>query len=138
MIPVVMLAINTGVLFSLITFFSLTVTRPLFEHILAIYLIVVVTGAIDIFFPAGWAIQVYITVNTILSITQVAQPVLSLLINIFATSIIALKAWCVCVHSVFAKHCVDVDCALIDNPTCAYIQETPQVAEGQWDRYPNS
>jgi hypothetical protein len=104
MIPVVMLAINTGMFFPLfITLFCFTVTCPSFEHILVIYLIIVVAGAIDIFFSRG-AVQVYITLNIILSFSQVAQVVLSLLINIFATSITALKAWCVRVRGVFAKH----------------------------------
>jgi hypothetical protein len=104
MIPVVMLAINTGMFPPLfITLFCLTVTCPSFEYILVIYLIIVVGGAIDIFFSRG-AVQVYITLNIILSLSQVAQVVLSLLINIFATSITALKAWCVRVRGVFAKH----------------------------------
>jgi hypothetical protein len=138
MIPVVMLAINTGVFFPLfIMLFCFTVTCPSFVYILVIYLIIVVGGAINIFFSRG-TIQMYITLDIILTFSQVAQVVLSLLINIFAMSITALKAWCVRIHGVFPNHCVDVDCTLINNITCTYIQEILQVAEGKWDRYPNS
>ena len=36
--------------------------------------------------------------------TQLAYQTLSLLINIYATSIIALKTWCVCVDSALGTH----------------------------------
>jgi hypothetical protein len=63
--------------------------------------------------------------------TQLAHQTLSLLINIAATSIIALKAWCVCVYGDF------VDGALIDDTTRAYMKEIPQVVDGKWDGCPN-
>ena len=71
----------------------------------------------------------------LLNITQVAHLAFSLSINIYATSVIALKAWCVHVDGVFEKHFVDF--ALIDHMTRAYIQEIQQVADGKRDRCPN-
>ena len=62
---------------------------------------------------------------------QFTYPALSLLINIFATSIIALKAWCVHVHGVFRIQFLG--CALIDDMMRMYIQEIPQVADGKRD-----
>jgi hypothetical protein len=75
-----------------------------------------------------------ITAN-IINITHPAHLTLSMLINIFATFIITLKAWCVRVYAVFGKYFVV--CALIDDATSAYIQEIPQVADRRRDRYPN-
>jgi hypothetical protein len=63
------------------------------------------------------------------------QLALSLLINIYATFIIALKAWCVHFDRILGKHLVD--CALIDDPMRAYIQEIPQVADENRDRCQN-
>jgi hypothetical protein len=103
-------------------------TRLSFEHLLVIYLITVVVRAMQVitnddqfFFP--------------LVVTQVTHMTLSLIINIYATSIVALKAWCARVHRVFRKHFVDR--GLIENTTCAYIQETPQIADGKRDRCPS-
>jgi hypothetical protein len=139
MIPVVMLVINIGVLFSVfMTLFCLTVTCPSFEHILVAYLMMLTALVIEIITtvtdPTSHIHIIYIS-GSIISITQIAHIALSLLVNIFATSIIALKAWCVHVHVVFDKYFVD--CALIDDTTCAYIQEIPQVADGKRDWYPN-
>jgi hypothetical protein len=80
-------------------------------------------------------IPMEITLGHMINITQVAHVALSSLINIFATSIITLKAWCVRVYGVSRKHFVE--CALIDDTTCAYVQEIPQVHDGKQDRYPN-
>jgi hypothetical protein len=97
MIPVVMLAINTGVLSSVfMTSYCLTVTCPSFQYILVAYLMIV----------TGWIIQVnlnltdprYNSFGSIVAIIQMAHMALSLSVNIFATSIIALKAWYVRVY----------------------------------------
>jgi hypothetical protein len=128
MIPVVMLAINTGALSFILTFFCPTMTCPSFEHILVVYLMTVVVRAIMLTSKDTQLFQIN-------NITQMAYLSLSLLINIYATSIIALKAWCVRVDDVFGKHLVDR--ALIDDTTCAYIQEIPQVADGKRDGSPN-
>jgi hypothetical protein len=102
MIPVVMLAINSGVHSSVfMTLFCLAMTCPSFQYILVAYLMMLtawvitmipnITEPIDALFFAinGWA--------------QVAHIALSLLVNIVATSTIALKAWCVHVYSVFEE-----------------------------------
>jgi hypothetical protein len=51
--------------------------------------------------------------NHVVTGTQLTHQSLSLFINIFATSLIALKAWCVRVDGVFGKQIVDY--ALIDD-----------------------
>jgi hypothetical protein len=79
-------------------------------------------------------IPMEITLGHMINITQVAHVALSSLINIFATSIITLKAWCVRVYGVFGKYFVE--CAFIDDATCTYIQEIPQVTDRKRDRYP--
>jgi hypothetical protein len=107
---------------------------PSFEHIV-IYLITIAMRAIELSLVLK-NIPLLLHLTRFTTITQVAHMGLSLIINIYATSIIALKAWCVRVHRVFRKHFVDR--ALIDNTTCAYIQEIPQVADGKWDRCPNA
>jgi hypothetical protein len=69
------------------------------------------------------------------SITQPVHLTLSVVINIFATSIITHKAWCVHVYGVFRKYFVE--CAFIgDDAMCTYIQEIPQVDDGERYRYP--
>jgi hypothetical protein len=60
---------------------------------------------------------------------------LSLLINIYATSIITLKAWCVHFDRVTGK--LYTHCALVDHTMRPYVQEIPQVADGKRCRYPN-
>jgi hypothetical protein len=67
--------------------------------------------------------------------TILAHLALSLLINIYATSLIALKAWCVHIGRVTGKH--STYCVLVDDTMRAYIQEIPQVADGKRRRYPN-
>ena|SRR5579863_4835493 len=106
MIPVVMLGINTGGLSSPLTLFFLTATSPSFEHNPVIYLMTLTMRAILLFFLGG--IQVYFPLAYMMSIVQLANLAFSLLINIFATSIIAIKAWCVRVDGVFGKDFVDL------------------------------
>ena len=135
MMPVAMLVISTGALYSVfLTLFCLTMAHPPLQHIPVIYLttiavraIVVIQGTRDLFSPVQLARVLYGTVYT--------QLALSVLINIYATSIIALKAWCVHFDRVTRKHFTDF--ALIDDTLRAYIQEIPQVADGNWYRYPN-
>ena len=134
MIPVVMLGINTSALPSLsLALFSLTVACPYFEYIPAIYLMTITLRAVERF--TEQRDQVHMLLKNMLDVTQVAYMTFSLLINIFATSIIALKAWCVRVGSVLGK--VFVDFALIDYMTYACIQEVPQVTVGKRDRCQN-
>jgi hypothetical protein len=117
MIPVVMLAINTGALSSLfLTLFELGMTCPSIEYILVVYLITIAGRVIQFIFLD---LQMFSIITHITSITQVVHLALSLLINIFATSIIALKAWYVRVHGVFGKYFVD--CVLVYDMTCTYI-----------------
>jgi hypothetical protein len=102
MIPVVMLAINIGALSSsLPTLFCLTVTCPSFEYIPVIYLMTVTARVIQVFSGNP---QTFFTLIRIADITQLVQLMVSWFINIFSTSIIALKAWCVRVGRVFEKH----------------------------------
>jgi hypothetical protein len=67
--------------------------------------------------------------NNMIKWTHMTYQTLSLLINIFATSLIALNAWCVYVNGAFGKYFVDY--ALIDG-----IKETPQVVDGKRIGYP--
>jgi hypothetical protein len=60
-------------------------------------------------------LQKYKILTPIMNITQVAHLTLSLLINISATSIIALKAWCVHIGRIFGKDFADF--SLVDNIT---------------------
>jgi hypothetical protein len=128
MIPVVLLAINTGVLSSVfMILYCLTMTCPSLQYILVAYLITLTAWVIAMI--PNIAEPIYIVSYSITSFTQMAYIALSLLVNIFATSIIALKAWCVHVYGVFDKYFVD--CALIGDTTCGCIQEIPQVADGK-------
>jgi hypothetical protein len=83
-------------------------TCPSLEHDLVIYLMTIAGRAIQILFVFKLEeVQNILIVSHMITITQVAHLTLSLLINIFATSIIALKAWCV--HSgVFGKYFLEV------------------------------
>ena len=102
MIPVVMLVISTGALSSVfLTWFCLTTTHPSLQHIPVIYLMTIVLRAIELF-SHGDTQRIYFLIN-LLTITQVAHLAFSLLINIYATSVIALKAWCVHVNGIFEK-----------------------------------
>jgi hypothetical protein len=56
--------------------------------------------------------------NRMVKGTQLAHQTLSLLINIYATSIIALKAWCVRVDSVFGTHLLTDDTTRAHNRKC--------------------
>ena len=48
-----------------------------------------------------------VLLTRMIDVTQLAHQTFSLLTNMLATSIIALKAWCVYVDGVFAKHFVN-------------------------------
>jgi hypothetical protein len=93
MIPVVMLVINIGALSCLI------MTYPSFEHFLVIYLMMVALIIIKAILLGE--LRINNLLNGMFNGTQVAHLSFSVLINISATSIIALKAWCVRVHGVF-------------------------------------
>jgi hypothetical protein len=76
-------------------------TCPSFEHNLVIYLMTVAERAIQLLLASKHEnIPMETTLGHMINITQVAHLTLSLLINIFATSIITLKAWCVRVYGV--------------------------------------
>jgi hypothetical protein len=92
------------------------------EHNVVIYLVTVTSRIIQIFLIPKREDPQLSLVNHILEITQVATLTFSLLINIFATSIIALKTWCVGVYGVIGKYFAQ--CALIDDATCVHIGNT--------------
>jgi hypothetical protein len=73
-----------------------------FEHIPVLYLMTVVLRAIQLFSFSGEIQRIHFLID-IMSITQVAHLAFSLSINIYATSIIALKAWCVHVDGILEK-----------------------------------
>jgi len=90
MFPVIMLAINTGALSSS-PFLALPYPSS-FESFPVIYLFTVAATAWWIVWGAGRNdVGLFIIINW----TTFANLALSFLINIFATSIIAVKAWCV-------------------------------------------
>jgi len=92
MIPVIMLAINTGA-FSSSPFLTLPYPSS-FESFPVIYLFTVAAIAwLVIAFEAGRPGKNASLINDIINNTMLANVVLSLLVNIFATSIIAVKAW---------------------------------------------
>jgi hypothetical protein len=126
-----MLVINTGALSSVfLTLFCLTMSRPPLQHIPVMYLMGVAVAVIMIIQETRD--QFSLVLNAVVAGTMYIHLALSLLINIYATSIIALKAWCV---HVTKKHFINY--ALIDDTMHAYIQEIPQVADGKRYRYPN-
>ena len=86
------------------------------EHFLVVYLITVALRVAIVISPDG---PHHILFVTMIDGTQLTHMTLSLLINISATSIIALKAWCVRIYGAFEKHIVD--CGLIDDTTRLYI-----------------
>jgi hypothetical protein len=95
MIPVVMLIINTGTLPSVfLTLFCLAMTCPSLDHIPVTYLMAVAMTAIVHVLEKRSIFLDILPVN-ILAGTLLTHLALSLLINISATSIIAIKAWCV-------------------------------------------
>jgi hypothetical protein len=129
MIPAIMLVINTGALSSVfLTLFCLTMSRPPLQHIPVMYLMGVAVAVIMIIQETRD--QFSLVLNAVVAGTMYIHLALSLLINIYATSIIALKAWCV---HVTKKHFINY--ALIDDTMHAYIQEIPQVADGKRYRY---
>jgi hypothetical protein len=77
---------------------------PSFEHRLVIYLSKVVMDVIQIMSNDPLLINHLMLLDNVITVTQL---MLSLIINIYATSIIALKTWCVCVHGIFGKRFVD-------------------------------
>jgi hypothetical protein len=104
MIPVVMLAINTGELRLPGTLLCLTKARPSFEHFPVIYLMTVALRAAILNFQGVHTRLILL--SPMIDGTQLALQTLSLLINICATATIALKAWCVRIriNRVFVKH----------------------------------
>jgi hypothetical protein len=102
MIPVVMLVINTRTLSSVfLTIFCLTMTCPSLHHIPVTYLMAVaVTAIVHLkFLEMGLELFPVLLIN-ILAATLLTHLTFSLLINIYATSLIALKAWFVHLDSV--------------------------------------
>jgi hypothetical protein len=101
MVPVVMLVIDTCALSSIFwILLCLTVACSSFEHILVVYLLTVALIAKLLMIEDAHRIH-RIVLKDIIAIGVMAHLTLSLSTNIFATSIIALKAWCVCVDDVF-------------------------------------
>jgi len=101
MIPVVMLVINAGALSSVfLTLFCLTMSRPSLQHIPVVYLMAIAVEFVIIIIPDMSALFSPV-LFPMLSGTILTHLALSLLINIYATSIIALKAWCVCHWKIF-------------------------------------
>jgi hypothetical protein len=134
MIPVVMLVINTGALSSdFLTLSCLTMARPSIQHIPVVYLTAI--GAVAAVFITQVTRLTPTFLIRMVNGTILAHLALSLLINIYATSLIAFKAWCVHFDRVTGTH--STYCVLVDDTMCAYIQEIPQVAEGKRCRYPN-
>jgi hypothetical protein len=133
MIPVVMLAINACMNSSFyLTLLCLIMACPFVENIPVIYLLTVVARTILLMAQEG--VQIHrIALTHIVDITVVAHLVLSLLTNIVATSIIALKAWYVQHRRCRWK---DVDCALIHETMHVCIKEIPQVAYAKRDWCP--
>jgi len=86
-----MLAINTGALSSS-PFLALPYPSS-FESFTVIYLVMVAAHVWYII--VSEAGQKNASLYDVLNLMMLANLVLSLLINIFATSIIAVKAWCV-------------------------------------------
>jgi hypothetical protein len=134
MIPVVVLVIYIGALSSdFLTLFCLTVACPYIQHIPGIYLTMVAATAIMLIQQTSAQSAVFIT--SVVNDTILAHFALSLLINIYATSLIALKAWCVCFNRITGKF--STYCPFVDDTMRTYIQEIPQVADGKWRRYPS-
>ena len=127
MIPVAMLVINTRtLLFVFLTSFCLTIARPSLRHIPVIYLMMVAVTAVVRIPESG--VNLPVRLINILADTLLTHLALSLLINIYATSIITLKAWCVSSNRVIGKHFTD--CALIDDTVHAYRKYRKLLMEG--------
>jgi hypothetical protein len=108
--------------------------RPSVRHIPVVYLTAIGAVAAVFIIQASARLTPTFLIRMVNG-TILAHLALSLLINIYATSLIALKAWCVHFDRVTGTH--STYCALVDNTMRAYIQEIPQVAEGKRCRYPN-
>ena len=91
MFPVVMLVINIRALRSLL--FICFASPVLLSILPVIYMLTVAVRASLLIAPGG--VHIHRDFTRTIDIAQVTNMVLSLLTNIFATSIIALKAWCV-------------------------------------------
>jgi len=95
MIPVIMLVINIGAPSSdFLTLLCLIMARPSLQHIPVIYLMGVAVMVI-VLIPEARARFSTVFLTRMLNDTIFTHLALSLLINIYATSIITLKAWCV-------------------------------------------
>ena len=95
MFPLVMLVIDAGALSSVfLTLFCLTMSRFSLQHIPVVYLMLV-TVLVIMLIPE-MSVRFSPILTPMLGGTVSTHLALSLLINIYATSIIALKAWCVC------------------------------------------
>ena len=79
---------------------------PPFEHILVIYLITATAGIIQ-FITYNLTGQERVRFYFLIGRSKAAFLTFSLLINISATSVIALKAWCAHFDRVLRKHFVD-------------------------------
>jgi len=91
MFPVIILGINTRAPSSLPVLDLLCLTSPSFESFPVIGLLTVVMNIDRIFASETGRTDTHY--NNILGFAQVAYLALSLLTNIFATSLIAVKAW---------------------------------------------
>jgi hypothetical protein len=74
---------------------------PSFEHLLVVCLSNLVMGVIQTITNDFLLFSHLIRLSNIAAMTELTS---SLIINISATSIIALKAWCVHIHGIFGKH----------------------------------
>ena len=123
-----MLAINIGTLSPLfLTFIYLMMARCSYVPILVIYLMLI-TMRVTILIVWEGQVDRFLNLPPILlnifNGTLLANQALSLSINIYATSMITVKAWCVridLVYRVLRKY--KTDSALFDDITYAYMQE---------------
>ena len=132
MIPVVMLVVNIGAFSSVFldlvsTHYGSSLPPVVYLMGVAVMAIVVIPETRTRFSP--------VLIVRLLEGTVMTHLALSLLINIYATSIIALKAWCVQLNCVAGR--LSTWYALVDETMCTYIQEIPQVADRKRYRYPN-
>jgi hypothetical protein len=92
-IPAIVLAINTRAL--LRTPFLISFSLPSSESFSVLYLLTVALCAVAITALGEGQILRGIHLNNVINTVQLVNLGLSLLANIIATSIIAVKAWCV-------------------------------------------
>ena len=107
---------------------------PSIQNIPGIYLTFVAVTAIEFIQQASARLSPAF-LDGMLNGTLLAHFALSLLINIYATSLISLKAWYVRFNCVTGK--LSTYCPFVDDTMRTYIQEIPQVADGKRCRYPN-